>query len=575
MRQFWPRMVLVFTSFLISNVALAIIPIFIGKLIGAASVFSESSIHDAWVYVAILAACSSIHTVTWHTSEILYMKLINPVVYRYETEIFRQVLARPYPYFVDKFTGKIASYVSTLGKELHEFVDRIMYNYAGALVRVAAIVGILFSVNVVTGFVFTGGIMVMILVGRHTIRNSVKYEGIHTDVESTKNGKIIDAVGNFVNIKSFHKERDEYLALAAEQEVVIRAATKSYIWALVFWGSMSLFVRHLIWPITIIINVYFYVHHQISLAQLTTLLSTVLLFSDYVWEFIWNISQFNLKVARMEEAHRYLFGKKVVDTLGYIQPLKDTKELRFNKELLLNNLTFAYPDQPKQVVLNKVNLSIEFGEKIGIVGKSGSGKTTLTKLLLGYYDLTDGSIEVDGKKVDPKDLLEVISYVPQDTTLFNRTIAENIAYAADHKVSREDLVFMSKQALVDEFVKKIPDTYDAVVGERGVKLSTGQRQRIAIARAMLQGKPLLILDEATSALDSENEQLVQKSLENLWHDRTVISIAHRLSTLRKMDRIVVFDQGKIAEVGSIDELLAKKGKFYDLWNTQVNGMIVE
>ena len=165
--------------------------------------------------------------------------------------------------------------------------------------------------------------------------------------------------------------------------------------------------------------------------------------------------------------------------------------------------------------------------------------------------------------------------MPQDTTLFNRSIADNISYAVDGTAERRAIEAASKRALSHDFIAKIPHQYDAIVGERGVKLSTGQRQRIAIARAILQDKPVLILDEATSALDSQNEALVQQSLENLWEERTVISIAHRLSTLKKMDRIIVFDNGKIIEQGTIPALLKKKGVFYELWNNQVNGMIVD
>ena len=269
----------------------------------------------------------------------------------------------------------------------------------------------------------------------------------------------------------------------------------------------------------------------------------------------------------------YLFGKRVVTISEPEQP--EPAIVHFQKEMRIKELNFSYPDQKDHTILHDISLTIKKGEKIGIVGRSGSGKTTFVKLLLGYYDHYNGVVLVDGKTVASRDLLSIIAYVPQDTSLFNRTIAENIAYAVGGKVSRKKLIEVSKHALADEFISKITDNYDAVVGERGVKLSTGQRQRIAIARAMLQDKPLLILDEATSALDSENEALVQQSLENLWDDRTVISIAHRLSTLKKMDRIVVFDAGRIVAEGSMSDLLKQKGRFYELWNHQVNGMILE
>jgi ABC-type multidrug transport system fused ATPase/permease subunit len=224
-------------------------------------------------------------------------------------------------------------------------------------------------------------------------------------------------------------------------------------------------------------------------------------------------------------------------------------------------------------VLKRVNLSIKKGEKIGIVGRSGSGKTTLTKLLLNYYSTQENQIMIDGQPIETKDLASMISYVPQDTSLFHRSIADNIAYAADREVDRSQVIEAAKQAHADEFITQVPEGYEALVGERGVKLSAGQRQRIAIARAFLDDKPILILDEATSALDSESELLVQQALEALWENKTVLAIAHRLSTLRHMDRIIVMDKGRIIEEGTHQELLDKKGTYAKLWAHQSGGFI--
>ncbi len=573
-KQFRFRMIAIFLSFAFSDACLAIIPVFIGRLIGELSK-SPVNVHNAWINVGILIGCSVLHSITWHSTELLYVRFLNHLSFRYETEMARHILDKPYPFFVGKFTGKIAAYITSLGKEMDQLLDRMMYNYSSGIVKLISITAILFSVNNITGGLFIASLALMAVVGRKSIKNSIKYESKFTDTESTKNGKIIDIMSNYVNVKSFKKEQLERQKLAEEQEGVIKAANRSFVWAVFFWTTMSTIVRFFIWPFAIVINVHFYLQGTISLAELTTLLSTIMLFSGQVWEFIWYISQFNLMTARVEEAHRYLFGKNVIHALKNPPSVIETASASFKKELKLNGLAFAYPDQPDQNVLKNIDLSIRKGEKIGIVGKSGSGKTTLVKILLGYYEIKGDAIVLDGQPVRSRELLDVISYVPQDATLFNRTITENIAYAVNKKVTKKQVIEASKGALADEFIAKIPETYNAVVGERGVKLSTGQRQRIAIARAMLQDKPLLILDEATSALDSENEVLVQKSLENLWDDRTVISIAHRLSTLRKMDRILVFDNGRIVEQGTMKELLNLKGAFYDLWNHQVNGMILD
>ena len=208
-----------------------------------------------------------------------------------------------------------------------------------------------------------------------------------------------------------------------------------------------------------------------------------------------------------------------------------------------------------------------------MVGKSGGGKSTLVKLLLGFYDYPEGTILIDGKPVNKEGLSSINSYVPQDTSLFQQTIKYNIAYAVDGFVSDAEIITAAKKAHAHKFIEKLKDGYDTLVGERGIKLSLGQRQRIAIARAFLKNSDLLILDEATSALDSKTEAEIQKALEDLWKDKTVIAIAHRLSTLNNVDRIVVIDNGQIAEVGTKEELLKLGGKFAELWKHQKDGLI--
>jgi ATP-binding cassette subfamily B protein len=562
----------IFASFTVADILLAVVPVFIGKLVGSLTATPVQT-HHAITYVWILIFCSVAHDIIWHGSELLYLKLFTRVTYDYETLLFQQIIHKPYPYFVGKFTGKIASYITTISQELRDFNQNVFWEYAAQLVSLISLVVILIIVNWQTGLVFAGGLLLMFAIGRLTIRNSTKYEKQLTDIQSTKNGKIIDAIANFVNIKSFRKEAVETKVLRAEQETTIHAARRSFIWNVVFWGSLGLIVRALIWPATIGLNVYLYLHHQISIADLSTFLSAILLFSTTIWDMIWQLAQFNLKAARMEEAHTYLFGPvNIMDQIRHEASATD-KLRSFNQALSLRELSFAYPDKPDTAVLSGITLQIKKGERIGIVGKSGGGKTTITKLLLGYYPVETGQILLDDTPVDTQDLSQLISYVPQDTSLFHRSVADNIAYATDKAVSREDIIKAAKQAHADEFIVQIGEGYDALVGERGVKLSAGQRQRIAIARAFLDDKPILVLDEATSALDSESEVLVQQALETLWQDKTVIAIAHRLSTLRHMDKIIVIDKGRIIEHGTHQELIDKKGKYANLWAHQSGGFL--
>ncbi|MGI4776029.1 MAG: ABC transporter ATP-binding protein, partial [Janthinobacterium lividum] len=217
----------------------------------------------------------------------------------------------------------------------------------------------------------------------------------------------------------------------------------------------------------------------------------------------------------------------------------------------------------------------ESGEKIGLVGYSGSGKSTFVNLILRLYDIESGEILIDDQNiasVTQDSLRANIAMIPQDPSLFHRSLMENIRYGKIG-ASEEEVIEAAKAAKAHEFIKALPQGYDSLVGERGIKLSGGQRARIAIARAILKDAAILIFDEATSALDSVTEGYIQDSLNKLMQNKTTIIIAHRLSTLMKMDRIVVFDGGKITQDGSHTELLSEDGLYKTLWNAQIAGFI--
>lgn len=561
-------------TFIIANAWLVLIPVFIGKVVG---VLAVNPVDQRALTIAVsgLILCSVLHDLNWRLAEYVYLKFLLPMSYRFENLVYESVIRKPYPYFVDKFTGKISSYIGVLGDEFRKFVEETNYTYTGNLVGLIGVVVILWSINIQTAIIFIIGLIGMLIVGKLTISKNAFYEKKFMDVKSNKNGKIIDSVSNFASVKSFHKELREVSNIKQEQYKTIKAAKKSYIWSIVFWASMSFFVRFFIWISVILFNVSLFMDGKISLAQLTTLLSALLVFSNFIWEIVWHISRLNLQLARIDESYTYLFGPVNIVKQQSENMLESANRHPFKKTLGLNDISFAYPDQEDIKVLDNINLVIKKGEKIGIVGKSGSGKTTLTKLLLGYYSLPNGNITIDGEAVSTKQVSRLISFVPQDTILFHRTISENIAYASERDVSDKEVKEAARLAHAHDFIEHIKNKYDALVGERGVKLSAGQRQRIAIARAFLDDKPILILDEATSALDSESEVLIQDALEALWKNKTVIAIAHRLSTLRNMDRIIVIQDGKIIEEGTHNQLLESNGTYTSLWNHQSGGFIEE
>lgn len=251
----------------------------------------------------------------------------------------------------------------------------------------------------------------------------------------------------------------------------------------------------------------------------------------------------------------------------------------FSNEIEFSHVSFGYK---KSVgIIHDLSMKIKAGEKVGIVGPSGAGKSSLISLLLRFYDVDSGSVTIDGENIrnfTQDDLRSLFSMVSQDTSLMHRTVGENIEYGAEDELQKAELEEVAAATDSLNFIENLSDYrggagFDSVVGDRGVKLSGGQKQRIAIARVLVKNSPILILDEATSALDSQSEKCIQENLEELMQGKTVIAIAHRLSTLKKMDRIVVLEKGQIVESGSHEELLKSDGMYRKLWDLQTEGFI--
>ena len=271
-------------------------------------------------------------------------------------------------------------------------------------------------------------------------------------------------------------------------------------------------------------------------------------------------------------------SKEMVDILLMPHEIKDQKEAKKlivrSGEIIFDDVSFSFTDGNK--ILTNLNLTIKPGEKIAIIGPSGAGKTTLVRLIMRLYDVTMGVIKIDGEdisKVTQESLRANISFVPQDPILFHRTLMDNIRYG-QRGATDEEVINAACLAHCAEFIESLPLKYETFVGERGIKLSGGERQRVAIARAILKKARILIFDEATSSLDSYSESLIQDALENLMKNCTTIIIAHRLSTVKKMDRIISMEHGSIVEEGTHEELANKdSGLYKKLWDLQVGGFL--
>ncbi len=322
--------------------------------------------------------------------------------------------------------------------------------------------------------------------------------------------------------------------------------------------------------IVVLIGGYWTLQGKLTMGQIT-------LFTMMIQRVLWPVTRLGKIFDELERARASaarVFGLMDAD-IGLTDVEQPTEiPQSFTGDIRLDKVSFHYA--PELPILDRVDLHIASGETIGIAGTTGAGKTTITKLLLRLYDVTGGSIQIDGidiRQFRQQDLRRQIAVVSQDVYLFHGTIGENIAYGMP-AASAADIEAASKKAQLHEFVASLPEAYDSIVGERGIKLSGGQRQRLSIARAILKDAPILVLDEATSAVDTETERAIQLSLNQLTANRTAIIIAHRLSTIRHADRIVVLSGGGIAEQGSHEELMAiDNGIYAELCRVQIGEMV--
>lgn len=391
--------------------------------------------------------------------------------------------------------------------------------------------------------------------------------------ESRQTGYLADAITNVVAIKSFARgdyERRRFKEATRTMHKSLLRFAGAHVKQMNSLGILSRSMGGLALLTAVVSVMVFNVN-----------IATVFLIFSYTSSIVDQLFNFGNQALRnynrsigdaYDMVHTLAQEPTVQDPTRPEKPRIDDGEVEFKAVVFDHEASEENRSQP---LFLDFNLHIKAGEKIGLVGHSGGGKTTLTKLIMRFMDINGGQILIDGQNIAhlrQDDLRRFITYVPQEPLLFHRTLAENIRYG-DLEASEQEVVKASKIAHAHEFIQQLPLGYETLVGERGIKLSGGQRQRIAIARAMLKDAPILVLDEATSALDSESEKLIQDALWKLMKNKTAIVIAHRLSTVQRMDRIVVLDDGKIAEQGSHKELLAKDGVYASLWAHQSGGFL--
>lgn len=503
--------------------------------------------------------------ILWRLVLVVHWKLDLKVWRILSEKVFTSLAQQSMHFHNDKFSGSLVSQTNKFVGAFDRLMDTWTWNLFPMIIAIFAVCGILAFVGL--GWLAFGLFVMSALFIVYTILGFKKIGILSEKFASAENklsGQLADSISNIFAVKSFAREKYETARYKTRNQRVIKASTD------MLWGVVRL-------------QIVFSIIVSIMIAAAILLLAgggewfgiqvgTLVLAVTYTINLVNNIWQFNNVMHQIQrsfgDAHEMT---KILDEPILVKDLPNAKNMNVSRsDVEFRAISFHHADTKDDEIFRDFNLKIPAGQRVGLVGHSGSGKTTLTKLLLRFADVQNGEILIDGQNiaaVSQKSLRENIAYVPQEPLLFHRSIRENIAYGRPSATETE-IRAAAARANALEFIDKLPNGLDTLTGERGVKLSGGQRQRIVIARAILKDAPILILDEATSALDTENEKLIQQALMRLMQGRTSIVIAHRLSTVAELDRIILLDNGRIIEDDTHANLIKRGGKYAKLWNQQ-------
>ena len=500
----------------------------------------------------------------------LYIHLLNKLESNLMADLkrkfFNHVLGLSYQFHTTHKTGSLISRLIRGGRSIESMTDILTFNLAPLIFQfiIVSLALIYFSwVSVITIFI----IMITFIIYSLYIQNlQQQYTTAANDIEDREKANISDFLTNIESIKYFGKESSIKSRFFKITEDTKRAYMKY--WNYYRWlDAGQLFIISFGTFFIIYFPLQKFLSNEMSLGTLAFIYTAYGNLLSPMFGFVRGIRDYYKVMADFDSLFQYGKIKNEIKDKTKAQEL-DIREGKIE----FKNINFSYQ---KRNIFHNFNLKIEKNQKIALVGHSGSGKTTLIKLLYRLYDTPHGEILIDGKNIKDfkqESLRSSLSIVPQECVLFDDTIYSNIAFS-NPKATKDQIFKAIHFAHLDKVIKNFPLKENTIVGERGVRLSGGEKQRVSIARALLANKKILVLDEATSALDSKTEHEIQQDLEQLMKNRTTIIIAHRLSTIMKADKIVVLDKGKIVQMGNHKELIAQEGTYKELWNLQKGGYI--
>lgn len=485
--------------------------------------------------------------------------------------LFAYIVNHSHTYFSNRFAGGIQNKVRNVVRGMDDLIPELLWSYLYSLTALLVTLGFIISVDLTAAGLFVVLVIILLLLNSKLSPKKQAYSKLQAKASTVLVGNMVDAISNITAVRQYSAQdrENEFIALSAMNFKLARMKSWMMTEYLLIINSFVLFIFTLGMFLLLITKWkqgLMTTGEFVLIASLISQLSGTLLFIGKAF------NSTARTIGDMKEGLEDLMLPHEINDSETVNNL----HISTGSSIVWDNVGFNFADNPMPV-FSDFNLTIQPGQRIGIVGASGAGKSTFVSLLLRQHEVTTGSILIAGQNINSvtqDSLRQVIAVVPQEPALFHRSIADNIGYGKE-ACTTEDIQLAAKQAEAHDFIMRLPEGYKTLVGERGVKLSGGQKQRIAIARAMLKDAPILVLDEATSALDSESEIAIQKALHELMQNKTVIAIAHRLSTLREMDRIIVLEAGKIIEDGSHETLKSAGGKYQTLWNHQAGGFVGE
>jgi len=520
-----------------------------------------------WQWVILFPAVYLVNEIIWRSSGFCGMRWITGAVAESNRRLFGYLSEHSATYFSDRHAGALVNKISNASSGIERLMGQWLWQFFPLMVGFAADLYLTYTAHPYFALSLLVWIVIYVPANVFFVSRLHKLSFAYAESSSLLKGKMVDSTSNVDTVQytgSIEYERRHIGNHIGNQRF---SHLKEWWWS--EWVLVSNGVLLAIFIFSMFaFGMWLIAAGEISVGSLVMVIMIVIGLEQRMFFLGQNLTQAVSFFGQVNEGLKELLQPhEIVDR-------PDAKPLVV-KDAAIDFKSIAFAYRGKRVFRGGFDLRIGGGEKVGLVGHSGAGKSTLVSLLLRRFDLDGGSIMIDRQSVSDitlDSLRRTVAFVPQSTSLFHRSIIDNIRYGR-LDATDEEVVEAAQLAQADSFIRDLPEGYDTKVGERGVMLSGGQRQRISVARAVLRNAPILLLDEATSALDSVSESAIQEALVGLMKDKTVIAIAHRLSTLRAMDRLVIVENGEIVEDGSHDELIAIGGVYASLWNSQVSGFI--